>query len=208
MTSSEGAVLAIPEGALLRPCEWSHFRDYLEANTWKLYELVHNKYSHGELRLVIGRDKMRAWGIATFQLVGDVTANDEQAQFLSLVPQVLLQAPMLGMIRDCRGKSWPWWRWWHPLVHNQCLLCELWLPLSAMTGRNSCEVAGKLQSSMPRPLLEQPRYVTEKQENWFQQHKVFQATSRSHRGLLGTQSHSMNRASVVAISTKPNSSIS
>ena len=106
---------------------------------------------------------MRAWGIATVSAMSQQTTSELEFKALD---RMFFKTLRVGMVRDGIGKSWPWCRWWHPPVmtlHYQRLSCELWLPLCAMTGRNLCEVAGKLRSSTPRPLLKQPWNVTGKQ---------------------------------------------
>ena len=70
-SSSEGAVLTMPEGAMSLDLENDAlFSDYLEANVRKWYEFVsrvrgRRSIRNGQIRLVIGCDKTTAWGIAT-----------------------------------------------------------------------------------------------------------------------------------------------
>ena len=67
----EGAVLTMPEGATSLDLENDAvFSDYLAANVRKWYEFVsrfcgRRDIRNGQIRLVIGCDKMTAWSIAT-----------------------------------------------------------------------------------------------------------------------------------------------
>lgn len=70
-SASEGAVLAMPQGAQAQDvANVSIFRQYLSRNAENWYRYVNNvrgrEASNGAVRLVIGCDKASSWGVATF----------------------------------------------------------------------------------------------------------------------------------------------
>ncbi|KAF8969623.1 hypothetical protein BDZ97DRAFT_1754462 [Flammula alnicola] len=70
-SASEGAILAIPHGALsIDLGNITRFRNYMAANVERWYQYANGprgrEARNGDLRLVIGCDKTTAWGMATF----------------------------------------------------------------------------------------------------------------------------------------------
>ena len=70
-SASEGAVLAMPQGAQAQDvANVSIFRRYLSRNAENWYRYINNvrrrEASNGAVRLVIGCDKASSWGVATF----------------------------------------------------------------------------------------------------------------------------------------------
>ena len=70
-TDSEGAILTIPKGSVSSDLlNVTLFREYLEANVESWYCYANGPRGratkNGDLRLVIGWDKAKAWGMATF----------------------------------------------------------------------------------------------------------------------------------------------
>ncbi|PPQ91597.1 hypothetical protein CVT25_013695 [Psilocybe cyanescens] len=71
-SAMEGAILTMPDGAdTLELANVLHFERYLAKNvaSWYRYVLVERgrQVENGEVRLVIGRDNSRTWGMATFE---------------------------------------------------------------------------------------------------------------------------------------------
>ncbi|KAF8958258.1 hypothetical protein BDZ97DRAFT_2078682 [Flammula alnicola] len=72
-SAREGAILTMPEGAYTEDlANTARFRQYLELNIVSWYRYANGllgrgrEAKNGDLRLVIGVDKSRAWGMATF----------------------------------------------------------------------------------------------------------------------------------------------
>ncbi|KJA14911.1 hypothetical protein HYPSUDRAFT_412822 [Hypholoma sublateritium FD-334 SS-4] len=70
-TDSEGAILTIPNGSdSCKLLNVTRFKDYLAANVESWYYYANGprgrEAKNGDLRLVIGWDKAKAWGMATF----------------------------------------------------------------------------------------------------------------------------------------------
>ena len=70
-SASEGAVLAMPQGAQAQDlANVSTFRRYLSLNAEDWYRCVNNvrgrEARNGDVRLVIGCDKASSWGVAAF----------------------------------------------------------------------------------------------------------------------------------------------
>ena len=70
-SASEGAILTMPQGARSEDLgNVARFRDYLTANVADWYKFVNGvcgrEAKNGDIRLVVGFDKTKCWGIATF----------------------------------------------------------------------------------------------------------------------------------------------
>ncbi|KAF8972885.1 hypothetical protein BDZ97DRAFT_636061 [Flammula alnicola] len=70
-SACEGAILTIPQGAYTENlANTARFNEYLERNVLNWYRYANGicgrQIENGDLRLVIGADKSRAWGMATF----------------------------------------------------------------------------------------------------------------------------------------------
>ena len=70
-SASEGAILTMPFGATSETLgNLARFKQYISSNIVRWYKYVNGvlgrEVKNGDIRLVIGYDKTRAWGIATF----------------------------------------------------------------------------------------------------------------------------------------------
>ena len=70
-SASEGAILTMPQGARSEDLgNFARFREYTAANVADWYKFVNGvrgrEAKNGDIRLVVGFDKTKSWGIATF----------------------------------------------------------------------------------------------------------------------------------------------
>ncbi|CAA7267261.1 unnamed protein product [Cyclocybe aegerita] len=87
-SASEGAILAMPEGAYHEELgNVSKFREYIAVHAENWYKFVNGprgrEAQNGDVRLVIGSDKTTGWGMATFSSTAEDQSN-VRLQFCAL----------------------------------------------------------------------------------------------------------------------------